>query len=283
MRRIVRFVGVLSALAAIATGCVVPALPSEYRPAAVSADVTPATVNAGESFTVSVTSIGAYPDKYLINDFDVRITAPQFVDPDRLMRPDRARWFTQVVHCDVPPFEPAQVIAVELVCPVPSFATNGHWLVEVIGLDGTGLSRAPFEWVTVAGGSDDADGPVLESVVVSPDPVVIGEPFTVTVQVSDDHPLHPYPTAINLPYPRPVGLSYGALGNGSDTCAESTYELLSSTVQQWQISCPANEDLTPGTLGATVAAGLHHPYTQFVEDAIGNRLTAEFSFDVVAP
>lgn len=84
----------------------------------------------------------------------------------------------------------------------------------------------------VTGGTDDDRPPAVVSAVFAPDPIVVGSPFNVTLQVSDDHLESGLPAQI---------LTFSGLGTGTSTqyCPESARTGLSATIDQFVFACPA--------------------------------------------
>ena len=163
--------------------------------------------------------------------------------------------------------QPAKVVTVAFACTLPDFATNGEWDVTVLAADGE-VSGGAYTWghnsttFEVTGGTDDQTPPVVESLVIAPQPVVVGAPFTVTVRLSDEHLGSADSTQFaNL---------WGPNDAVSQTCWQSSSTRLSPTVHEWVFACPAQT--VPGRYD-TLAE---------VFDAIGHKVWARSEFDILA-
>jgi hypothetical protein len=159
----------------VAAGCI-PAPPSNPSPAKIdSVVVAPGPVVAGVPFTVSVTA----SDETTVSAIDIEIRPPARLN---------SAYDPTYPHltCDDPPFTAGPVASQVFTCTLPDFVPNGAWRLTTLVRDQIGLtvSSSTFDLV---GGSDDNEPPVVVSEVVSPDPVVVGQPFSVTIRISDDH------------------------------------------------------------------------------------------------
>lgn len=246
----------LAMVAIVAAGCQPPPPPISPSPPQIVSLVVPEQVTAGTTFELSVTAL----DDKKVTALSIGFTQPsgtgfEFVE---------CRWgdatgpFFQVV-------DPQPVVTAELSCDLP-YAPDGTWTVGVRagdadGVDPTGMSSASAQF-QVTGGSTDLDPPVLESVTVSPDPLITGSRFDVTVRVSDAHPPVPTPPKGTMSY---VGNHINSYGR---PCYEPTLRQVSETVHEWVFPCQANTD------------GLSGTYTGHfgVYDSSGNRLDASFDF-----
>jgi hypothetical protein len=216
-------------------------------------------VEAGSTFTVTVTGT---------DTTRVVSLTPYFVQPGT--SPNRS----MVASCDSPPFAHTATVTVTFTCTIADFALDGTWYVVVDGWDGVrnlgeggtgGFGSAPF---TVAGGSNDSAPPVPGPVVLSPDPVVAGAPFTVTLDATDDHP---YPTTSGSPV-QPLSYRLVAGGGGSGTCPATEYTLIGPTEQHFVWTCPASTFVGPGDY--FLEAGLL--------DQNQNRISPDYPFTIVA-
>ena len=224
--------------------------------------MSPEPVVAGSPFTVSVTA----SDNSIISTLDIEIRPPYRLEPAS----DPPYPY---VSCDGGPFTPQPVVTREFTCTLPAVVPNGEWRVDVWATDdelpGFGVrEQSTFHLI---GGSEDRDDPVLESVVVSPDPVVVGQPFSVTIRASDEHPGPTVPTSLTLqnivdpenPSPRVEW-----------PCGEVAPTEVSPTVREWAFTgCVIGPDAVLGSYSGFMLA----------EDAIGHRLAVHPHFDVVAP
>jgi hypothetical protein len=247
---------VIPILVLITAGACDPPPPAGWQPPDVeSITITPEPVIAGAPFTISAV---------VSDDEQVARVHLKVLDPRGQESP--------VLDCEVPELDPQPIVLVEIPCTLPDFALNGTWELVINAYDGewaaghgggAGWARATFE---VAGGSNDAAAPVLESATIEPATPVVGEPFTVVVRASDE----------NLVVPPHAGTlrSYkvGAPRPPYWVCDVTSVQLLSPTLQESTFVCPGAAELGAG------------PYwLQFVlADANGNRDGARVDFDKVA-
>lgn len=179
MRRssIVASVAVLVALAA---GCQPPPPPGYQPPKILSVAVSESVV-AGQDLTVAV----AATDDQAIERVLVLFEVPESVASSQFLR-------VPTIPCDLPTFPANAVISLEFTCPTPEWAPNGVWKATVWvqdrGHDGRFGARASTTF-ELSGGSDDVTPPTLESVVVEPDHVRVGDPVTFTIRAIDEQPL----------------------------------------------------------------------------------------------
>ena len=173
--------------------------------------------------------------------------------------------------CAAGELAPGPTATRSFVCTLAEEAPNGTWRLTAYATDRDSLgfrgeTLAVFE---VIGGSDDHRAPVLDSVHISPTPVVIGEPFAVTIRAFDEHHLPPAPTSlrphIQLPLP-PEGIP-------SWTCTPVAPSVISATLLEWRFT------------DCVIPAG-SSPWTYFgamtVADALGYRVGLSFPFDAVS-
>lgn len=249
----------LAMVAIVAAGCQPPPPPISASPPEIVSFVVPERVTAGTTFDISVTAV----DDKKVTTLEIGFTQPSRSGFELL----ECRWDgTPGPYFQVPSPQPA--VTAELSCHLP-YAPNGTWTVVVKAGDGAvsqnpaSSARAQF---TVDGGSDDLDPPVLESVTVSPDPLITGSKFDVTVRVSDDHPPVPVPPKGSMGY---VGNHINSYGR---PCYEPTFRQISATVHEWVFPCQANSDGRSGVYSGGFS----------VYDSSGNRLDGSFDF-VMSP
>ncbi len=245
----------LAMVAIVAAGCQPPPPPISASPPEIVSFIAPEHVTAGTTFDVSVTAV----DDKKVTQLSISFAQASgkhfgFVE---------CRWgdatgpFFQLA-------DPQPVVTAELSCHLP-YAPNGTWTVAVSAGDGAvsqspaSSARAQFQ---VNGGSDDTDPPVLESVTVSPDPLITGSKFDVTVRVSDAHPPVPVPPKGSMGY---VGNHINSYGR---PCYEPTFRQISATVHEWVFPCQANSDGLSGIYSGAFS----------VYDSSGNRLDGTFDF-----
>lgn len=175
MRRVGR-AGIVLAMAFGVTAC--PVIPPGYLPPkVVSVDFSPSPAAPGGTVT-----------------FDVEVTDDEGVASavTQLFTTPTGTTLNAVLVCDVERemLDGATRVRFTVVCPVPSFASNGTWYVKLHVNDGSPQQGYPgtdtqlrFE---VAGGTDDRQGPELLS--YSTDPAVIdqGTSFTLTMRLRDE-------------------------------------------------------------------------------------------------
>lgn len=231
-------VGLLTAAlaATVLVGCQPPP-PSGWVAPVVMAAVSPDPVVAGEPFTVEVTAIAPDP----VTSVDIRIRPPKPISASNPAYPGLA--------CTADDVVPAPTVTRSYDCVMPEGAPNGAWRLTATATNpgAGGYQGAQSSNFTVVGGMDDQEAPVMESFVVSPSPVVIGVPFSVTVRAIDEHHLPPSPTRLTAGHmvPAPPG------GQVKWTCAETTPTLVEPTVLEWRFTdCLLPEGTPPFSYGA---------------------------------
>ncbi len=235
-----RLVGLMAAALAafVLVGCQPPP-PPNWVPPAVMATVSPDPVVAGGTFTVEVTAIA--PDADPVMSIDIEIRSPKRINVSDPAYPG--------LTCTSDDVVPAPTVTRTYECVMPDGAPNGAWRLTAAARNagGHGYQGAQFSNFTVVGGEDDQEAPVMESFVVSPSTVVIGEPFSITVRAVDDHHLPPAPTRLAAGHmvPEPPG------GQVKWTCAETTPTLVEPTVLEWHFTdCLLPEGTPPFSYGA---------------------------------
>ena len=247
----------VAAAAPALAGCQPPPPPG-WVPPVVTATVTPEPVVAGEPFTVDVTAT----DVTSVTGISLAIQPPPGVSPTTDVYSS--------TNCVGGPFTPGPAADRSFACVLPAYAPNGTWhLTASAGSAGgggyQGNTTTTFELV---GGSDDHQAPALESVEISPNPVVIGQPFSVTLRASDDHHAVPAPTSLsaNIVLPEPPE------GTVAWTCPPVTPSPMGETVLEWRfVDC----SIPAGSTAWTHAGGIR------VEDALGYYQRLSFSFQAV--
>jgi hypothetical protein len=258
VRRIVGVVVVVAA-ALLVTGCPAPPPPA-WRPPVVTGIVTPDPVVVGEPFTIEVTATST--DKHDITDIDVWIH-PQGVSSSGTV--------FSGPHCEAGQITPGPTVVQSSTCVLPELAPNGVWELSASAANAgsdlyRGEGRSTFE---VTGGSDDREAPELVSVEISPDPVVIGEPFSVIVRASDEHHLPPSPTSLSAA----VFLHVPPEETGRWTCSPATPTWVDEQLLEWSFT----DCLIPaGSSPSTYVGGIE------LEDAIGYHQRHSFSFQAVS-
>jgi hypothetical protein len=257
MRRLLGILGI-GAAALLVAACQPPPPPG-WVPPVVTAVVSPGPVVAGQPFTVEV-SASATTTVLAIDILLYRpIGAPQASSP----YPD--------ANCVAGDLVQGLTAVRTFSCTMPPLAPNGEWRVQAFasneGAGGyRGSSSIAFD---VTGGTDDLSPPALESLEISPQPVVIGQPFSVTIRSFDDHHAEPAPTSLgaNIVIPAPPE------GTVNWSCPAVTPTLISDTVLEWRFTdCLIPEGSSPWTY----AGGIR------VVDELGNSARLSFSFYAVA-
>ena len=244
----------LLAVVLVAVGCGTPP-PQWWRPPTVQSVVFSTTeIVAGSSFTVTAT---------VTDDHSVAFVNLRFADESL------QDWLA--VPCQRADWEPGPVVTVEATCTMPAIAANGAWLLRVEAIDaeysggaegacGCGWSNTAF---TVTGGTEDRQGPAVESMVISPQPLTVGTPFTATLQISDEHPGN---------WDQPLWVAYdprNASGVAVE-CVQTSHTTLTANRHEWTFNCPG-----VALTGLTVLIGQ-------ISDAMGYDTAIHQQFDVVA-
>lgn len=254
MRRQV-LIGVAVLVATVAAGCI-PAPPSGWKPSVITVEVGADPIVAGEPFTVDVTAV----DKAAVTWIDVELTPPTGSSST-----SRVFW-----SCEGGAFVADLTSTRSFSCVLDEDAPNGNWRLQANAGSGTapgyqGTVQVP---VIVTGGSDDHSAPALVSVEIAPNPVVIGQPFAVTIRAVEEHPAPAVPVAVgaNIVLPAPPG------GTVSWSCSP-VVPTADGTNLEWRFTdCLIPEGSSPWTYAGGIT----------VEDALGYRARLSFSFQAVA-
>ncbi len=246
--RVRRWIGFI-VLTVVVAGCL-PMPPSNPSPPQIdSIVVAPDPVVAGSPFTVTISATD-----------DIAVTAITF----EIRTPSALNTATDLAYphltCDNPAFTPQPTVTRTVTCSLPSFVPNGAWRLWAFASDGgtPGAGSSPRTTFAVTGGSEDRQPPVVEYQAVSPRPAVLGQPFQVTVRISDAHLLPPTPTdfqvsnIVDTSAPNPAPYAFWP-------CPTVVPTQVSPTLQEWVFTCTV-----PATAVAASYGGFMH-----VEDAIG--------------
>ncbi len=234
MRRFVSAACVV-VLAAVGASCIPasPPPPGYIRPIVAGSRAEPSPVPAGSQVVVSLD---------VLEDEEVTgVTIYGLRTPDNTDLKGPAPCTSAIV-----PTGEAGNATVAVTCDVPTYATNGTWVVELgisdrlpEGWSATSVSaEAPFE---VTGGTDDHGAPRLLEWSVSPSPVRADGPFTFSMRVEDDAPFVVPPS------------SYGhndfykfAATHSVFYCDDPTVTVVSATETVITQSCAPSVYSTPG-------------------------------------
>lgn len=257
-----RVIGIIAAgvVVVTATGCPAPPPPPPqgWVPPTVMASVSPAPVVAGEPFIIEVTAIDATE----VFAIDIDVSPPLGVPSTTASSPGAI--------CDAAELVPGPTATRSFVCVTPPLAANGQWRLDAFAASSAapghrGSQSSTFE---VIGGEPDQTPPAIELVEVAPAPVVIGQPFAITVRASDDNHRDPSPTTIVPGYlvPQPPG------GSNTWSCSPVTPTLVAPTVLEWRftdcvVAAGSPEWLYAGGFG--------------LEDSLGRTSRASVSFQAV--
>jgi hypothetical protein len=249
----------MGGLMVVPAACIAdPRPPSTARITSIVASQDP--VVAGTPFTLTVTATDPVAvTRVMLNPADVRPPAPYGSSYDPPLTCNREASFT-----------PAPVITAVFTCTFGTLAVNGTWTFTFLAGGGGDFWSTGGVSFVLTGGSDDKEPPTVVSQTYSPEPVVVGQPFDYTLQVSDDHLADPAPTSLSVsndfdpadPHPRVDW-----------TCGLVTPRLITPTLAEY--------DFTGCVIGPDAVLG---PYSGFVyiEDQIGNESGVRSGFQVVA-
>ena len=251
MRRLMLVV-VVAVTFSTASACITPSGYRPIPPILQSAEMSTTQVSAGSTFTVHV----AATDDQAVANVGLRFRTPG-------MEP----WETLNVPCDKSQFDSQQEISVDFPCTMPPIAANGDWILTVLVTDAVGLGpegscscdSADIHF-TVTGGTADTQGPQVEAFTTSPAPVTVGEPFDLTISLSDEHLAPDYSVSTFEYYSN----------DPFQVCTRASDRSVSATEHEWTFRCP------PPTKPGTYFGGT------FVPDAMGYVTNAHGSFNVVA-
>lgn len=169
-------VAVVVVFGLVLVACLPPAPPGWTAPEITSIELVPEPV-AGEPFVIRVTA----EDDEIVNAIRIEI------EPDYAIDGYSPKPYGQV-DCDEPPVAAGPVVTVEFTCTMASFSPNGPWSLSVFASNvRSSTSQWEMRTFELTGGSEDREPPVLESLVISPSPIVRGEPYSVTMRISDEH------------------------------------------------------------------------------------------------
>lgn len=258
----VRVVGAVVALAALATGC--PETPPGYSPPKVVAvEVSPQPAAPGGVLTVRL-DVG--DDEGVTNGVVQSLTTPS----STVLRGRNS--------CDVGRdlLDGPTLVRLTVECPVPTFASNGTWYVEVRINDGApplnypgSTIQVPFE---VTGGSDDRRAPQLLSYRTEPAVVRQHTAFTLTMRFRDES----LPVAMG-PTGNVAAFWFGKAfsPNSAFACHRATYTPLSATDVDVSIECRP----TYYNVAAPVEVGTYRA-SPTVRDALGHEGHVEMTVEV---
>jgi len=176
MRRI-GLVGMIALMALGLTACPT-APPAGYSPPKIqNVQITPDPVQPGESLTMVLDTID---DRGVTYGFGRTLYTPTGT---------RLSVQGQCTN-DTAPQGDFRHVLITVTCPIPEFASNGTWRLEVRVNDGSpqenlpGLvQQIPFE---ITGGSDDRTPPQLVQYEISPTTIDQETPFTLTARLRDE-------------------------------------------------------------------------------------------------
>lgn len=261
MRR-VRYSGIALALvsAMVLAGCQTP--PPGYRPPTIeSVQVSPQPAHPGD--TVSLL-IEARDDQAVVSGV-----------PQLLITPTGTRLDANGCTSEQAPLDGVIHVLITITCPVPAFASNGTWHLQIRVNDGApldnypGLTRQiPFE---VAGGSHDRTPPQLVSSTIAPATVDQETTFTLTMRLHDES----LPLSVGQPGSSTFFFTKPFAPNSAFICNNASYTPVSSTDVDVVVTCtPTNYNVAgrsePGLHVAHMAA----------RDALAQEGTIEMSVDV---
>ena len=179
-----RRIGLVAAMALVAFaagGCITP--PGYSPPVIASVEVSPSPARPGDTvvFTLDVRD-----DEGVIGGGSQLIFTPRGIDLDGI----------DVCSMDVAPSaEDPTDSTVTVSCPVPAYASNGTWGVQLRLNDAPALANLPGLTTRltydVVGGTDDVSPPQLVGTRTSPSVVTPSTTFTLTATVSDQAPVAP--------------------------------------------------------------------------------------------
>ncbi len=263
MRRRLLGLGAAAAAAMTLTGCPATPPPPAFPPPTVSVVMEPGTVEAGGTFTVSVTATS-------MDSTPIAWTSVSIAPPYR-PTPGASGGYPGLV-CEPGPFESALTVTQTYECSLPAVVPNGTWRLTASALAQSGQTYVGSVDTTfeVTGGFDDRVGPKLVSAVLSPNPVVIGEPFDLTMRASDDNYAAPVPGTVGAT----IVLPAPPAGSENWICPPATPPFVEPPVLEWRFT------------GCVVPAG-SSPWTYAgrldVTDVYGNPGTLSVMFTAVAP
>ena len=250
------------AMTLVLTGCPTP--PPGYQPPSLeSSQITPQPAQPGDTLTMVL---------------DVRDDqALTFVAPQYLFTPSNTR-LNAVGVCDVelaPQGDFRHVLAT-VACPVPTYASNGTWQLELRLNDSPTPQanypgrtvRVPFE---VTGGSDDRRPPQLVSYSI--DPVVVDQEtaFTVTARLSDES----LPLSVGFDGSSSFNFTKLFAQNSMFWCTNPTLTPVSATEVDVVATCTPSNYYQPGRS----EPGLHLSFMP-MRDALGHEADAQMYVDV---
>lgn len=248
-------------LAVAATGCITP--PGYSPPVIASVQVAPSPARPGDTV---VLTLDVRDDQGVTGGVTQLIFAPGGVGLNGI----------GVCSVDVAPSaEDPTDATVTVACPVPMYASNGTWSVQLRLNDGPPQANLPgittrldFD---VAGGTDDVSPPQLVSSRTSPSVVNPSTTFTLTTRVSDQAPVEPGRIGgapiFNLAKPFTLGSAF--------FCRDAAVTPVSTTESDISWRCePDFRDTVRSVVGV-------HSGRMPVRDALGHQTDLLISIDVL--
>ncbi len=122
---------------------------------------------------------------------------------------------------------------------MPPIAANGDWILTVLVTDAVGFGpegscscdSADIHF-TVTGGTADTQGPQVEAFTTSPAPVTVGEPFDLTIRLSDEHLAPDYSVSTFEYYSN----------DPFQVCTRASDRSVSPTEHEWTFRCPPPDE-----------------------------------------
>ncbi len=239
-------------------GVCAPPPPIGWEPPVVEEIViSPDPVVPGQPFTVR-----------LVASDDNQVAGVRFY----LHHPIGFEMFDNSAECEPVSIEPAPRVEVEATCSLPVWASNGTWRVFASVSDGEyspveSSGTGGFAYFEVAGGDPDDEPPTLEWIRVEPEPAVAGQPFEISLRMTDERLIIPSSTRSITVYeagPQPVR---------GWQCPETYRSATSGPEVEMTFSCTPPEWVTPGVYIARKFG---------LSDLNFNNRQVEFEFGVVA-
>lgn len=264
MKRVVIPV-VVSAMALVLSGCPTPVPPGYQAPRIESVEVTPQPARPGDVLTVRIEA----SDDQGVTGGGVR----------NMVTPSGTTLFGSMSCTSetVPVGEPGDRthVVMTITCPVPTFASNGTWELDVVVGDGMPptanypgrQTMIPFE---VTGGTDDREPPRLISYEIEPNTVDQETTFTLTARLHDES--------------LPVGMGHGQVifdftkpfaQNSTFVCRYPTFTPVAATEVEVVVDCEPHDFRVPGRS----ETGVHRGRME-VRDALNHLTDIEMVVDV---
>jgi hypothetical protein len=221
--------------------------------------VAPMQVTAGQPITATV--MASHPSG--VNSIALQVFGPGHSTIEPTDATTCSSGNPSPVYTIVPRTTPGLVSEITARCTMPTFATNGPWLMTIsVSASGGGAPASVTLPLLVVGGSDDNEPPVFTAVTGPPSTIAPGESFEMVFRVDDT----------TLAIDRTPSLTFWFDANAEDAfaCTNGAPTPLSATEADLTTTC---------SVSATQPAGLYSGSLEAF-DLLGHRSVIDLSVTV---